>query len=545
MDKLSKYSLVLSLIIAASSYAETPNTVVTCDNQQCPLIAPILNPNEKLTDQAIIFQTSNKPEFMLRYEKSFTSTDNGGWQQIILDETALANTQPIIGFGSSFTDSAAMLYQQMTSNLQNEFIAAYYSAQGLAYTLGRVPMASTDFSCRDEQTNPSLRSCSPQFSLYSYADIPDDNLTQFSLQREDKYAKIPMLKAALRLVPALRLFASPWSAPAWMKSNGSMLDGTLNEVYQQTWANYFVKFLEAYKANHILFWGVTVQNEPEKNVFLQTKNKGLQSWQTMYLSKDQEADLIKHYLGPTLKQYESSYGSSIHLIMHDGQITTMNDRFSMLQDKEVAKYVAGAGLHWYMNGDTNYPNLNSAYQKLNADQTPRFILGTEACEGYLPFSRGPILGSWARGEAYGHDIISDLNHHVSGWTDWNLALDIMGGPNWANNKVDAPILVDLNKQVFYEQPMYFYMGHFSKFIRPGSQLLASQSNGPFPLEEVTYKVPAYADLPATIVIVVLNRDITGRTYYIKDVTRQNGNNYLNLTIPAHAIQTIIFRSETG
>ncbi len=351
-----------------------------------------------------------------------------------------------------------------------------------------------------------------------------------------------MIKAALNATQnnTIHLFASPWSAPAWMKTNGNMVHGSLNSAYQQAWANYFVKFLQAYKNNNITFWGLTVQNEPEETVI--AGQSDLQTWQTMYLTKEQEANFVKNYLGPALKQYEHSGGNKIQLMIHDDQVSTINQRAEVVNDAQLAQYVAGVGLHWYMNSDSNYSNLDSAYQRLNADKQDRFILGTEACEGYFPLFPGPSLGNWSRGEAYGHDIISGLNHHVSGWTDWNLVLDMHGGATWAKNYLDAPILFDAAKQTFYKQPMYYYLGHFSKFVRPGSRLLASRSGGPFPLEEVSFKVAAYQDLPDTMVIVVMNRDMTGRTYYIKDNSISAGNKYLNMTIPAHAIQTIIYKS---
>lgn len=535
--------------ISSSLYAATiPKTVVTCTNQSCPAVPAILGDNDQLTNQVIVFQTSNKPEFMNRSVTAFTNHNNGGWQHIVIDETQFANTQPIIGFGGAFTDSASMLYQHMSEVLQKEFIQAYFSKQGIAYSLGRVPIASADFSCRINENNqsiPSLKNCENLASQYSYADQADETLNQFALQTEDTNYKIPMIKAALSSVEnnTIKLFASPWSAPAWMKTNGSMVHGNLNSSLQQVWANYFVKFLQTYKNNQITFWGVTVQNEPDENGFLDKRD--MQTWQSMYFTKEQEAEFVKNYLGPTLKKFTQAYGAKIHLIMHDDQITTITQRTTVLSDKDLAQYVDGLALHWYMNLDNDYPNLDVAYQRLQTQRTDSFILGSEACEGYSPFSPGPDLGNWARGEAYGHDIISDINHHVSGWTDWNLALDMQGGPNWAKNYVDAPILIDVDKQTFYEQPMYFYLGHFSKFVRPESRLLTSQSSGPFPLEEVSFKVPAQQNLPETIVIIVLNRDITGRTYYIRDDSLQSDNKYLNMNIPAHAIQTILYKAKSA
>lgn len=554
-----KFILKLFIIlICQSSFATkqiVPNKVVTCSANQCPMVPDVLNSNEKLIDQAIIFETSPNNGFFVRYIQHFSNKDNGGWQYIILDEKAYVNTHPIVGFGGSFTDSVSMLYQHMDPFLQKALIDSYFSNKGLAYSLGRVPIASNDFSCRSlvRQGNedipvPSLTSCVNVYSCYSYADQRDDTLNNFSLQPEDINFKIPMIRAAIDAVRSnkqneLRLFASPWSAPAWMKTNGSMVHGSLDANFQQIWADYIVKFLQAYLNNQIRFWGLTVQNEPVDDGL----GKGVQSWQTMYLTQEQEANFIKNYLGPTLKKFAMEYGSDIHIMIHDDQITTIQQRVSMLDDPEVAQYVSGAGLHWYTNFDFFYTNLDKAYQIMNQQrsQQSRFILGTEACEGYLQIGQGPSFGSWSRGESYAHDIINDLNHHVSGWTDWNLLLDMQGGPNWAKNYVDAPILVDLSKQEFYRQPMFYYLGHFSKFIRPESKLLASESLGPFPLEEVSFYVPAHDDLPETIVIVVLNRDMTGRNYYVKDNSITDANKFLNMYIPAHSIQTIIYRSRAA
>lgn len=547
------HNLFLGLItVLFSSHALAverfiPNTVVTCTAHDCPPIPSILNSHEKLTNQAIIYQTSNQPEFMTRFSQEFTNATNGGWQKIIIDENEFVDTHPIIGFGGTFTDSAAMLYQHMQPALQRALINTYFSSQGIEYSLGRVSIGSNDFSCRRinnlNMPIPSLKDCSDIFSLYTYADKPGKRLN-FSLQSEDLNFKIPMIHAANFVVNknqgSLKLFASPWSAPAWMKTNGSMIHGSLNSFYQQIWADYFVEFLKAYQAHQIKFWGLTIQNEPVED----PNNKSWQVWQTMFFTPEQEADFIKDYLGPTLKKFEENYGSKVHIMIHDDQIISIKNRARMLDDRQVAQYVSGIGLHWYMNLNSFYPSLDVAYQTLNNKllQPKRFILGTEACEGYLPMSKGPSFGSWSRGEAYGHDIISDLSHHVSGWTDWNLMLDMQGGPTWPKNYVDAPILVDLDEQVFYKQPMYYYLGHFSKFIKPGSKLLASQSNGPFALEEVTFKVPAYNNLPETIVVVVLNRSLFWKNYYIQNDSIPDENKYLNMYIPAHAIQTIIFKA---
>lgn len=508
-----------------------------------------------------LFQSIKASQTLLEKEKSaryFGRKPNAWfWHQITIHPDNHPDVHPIIGFGGAFSDTASLLYQAMSPDLKKALIASYYGEDGIAYSLGRVPMASSDFSCRAYSPSmpsglPGLNNCSAALTQYSYADESPGSLDSFALQPEDTDYKIPMIKAAMATLKQqqkpLALFASPWSAPAWMKTNESMVHGGLLPEYRSLWADYFIRFLEAYRERGIEFWGVTVQNEPVEEGFLGTKD--LQTWQTMYSNAEEQALFIEQFLGPNLREYNHTTNQDVKLIVHDDQVSTIGKRLNAMMKTGAAKFIDGAGLHWYMNNlipmTDDYPKLDKAFKTLNAsNDKPRFILGTEACEGYLtgvPGQTGPKLGDWRRGEAYASDIISDLNHHVSGWTDWNLMLDMKGGPNWANNFVDAPILVDIEKQTFYRQPMYYYMGHFSKFILPGSTLLRSDSTGPAPIEEVVFQVPETPTLPSHTVIVVLNRDFTKRHYLIEDKRILGENRYLDLVLPAHGIQTIIYKS---
>lgn len=558
MKRIAHYQrwlFVLGLVFTSGTTIAKapPQKFVSCSVDQCPMIAPVMDTPEALHGQAVVYETSmDHATFMQRYTTPVTTHHNGGWQHIQVDEQSFADTQAVIGFGGAFTDSAALLYQHMAPALQHAFMQSYFGGDGIAYSVGRVPMASTDFSCRHrvgDEVVPALSACDADLSKYSYADIPDNTTENFRLQTEDIDNKIPMIQAALDTSHAaglhgLTLFASPWSAPAWMKSTGDMVHGSLLDQFATVWAGHFIAFLENYLKYGIQFWGVTVQNEPDEHVIAGQGN--LQTWQTMYYSAKEEAQFIKQYLGPQLAQFTQHTHIPLHLIIHDDQGLSIKDRVeTIMQDKEAAQYVSGAGVHWYANFGAAYDHMDQAYRALNKahPERPRFILGTEACNGYLNIDKGPSLGNWSRGEAYAHDIINDFKHHVSGWTDWNLVLDMHGGPTWAKNNVDAPILVDVDKQIFYRQPMYYYLGHFSKFIRPGSRLLATRSEGPVPLEEVSFRVPAHENIPASVVVVVLNRDVTGRKYYLKNVTNCHAVQYINMTIPSHGIQTIVFSAQ--
>ncbi|KAH7730963.1 O-glycosyl hydrolase family 30 protein [Aphelenchoides avenae] len=125
---------------------------------------------------------------------------------------------------------------------------------------------------------------------------------------------------------------------------------------------------------------------------------------------------------------------------------------------------ATANLKLMVNDDNRYMLPNYVNEILEDPEAAKY-----ACNGYMPFFHGPMLGSWFRGEAYGQSIIEDMQHWVAGWTDWNLCLDEQGGPNFASNYVDAPVVVNATSDEFYKQPTFYYMGHFSKFIRPGSK----------------------------------------------------------------------------
>lgn len=523
--------------------------MVVCSLTNCPLPTIDLQPDDFNHTQAIIYQTS---PYGLMEKKIifFEDTKHSRHFQIDIDPSHYVTTAPIVGFGGSFTDSAALLYASLPLQLKKIVIAAYYSYSGNAYTLGRVPIASTDFSCRTDENKPpfsgapSLNHCSNKTSTYTYDDVLDKDLNYFSLADEDVNFKIPFIKDALAKVHQnnfdMRLFASPWSAPAWMKTNGHMVGGSLKSEYQVTWANYFIKFLQNYDHNGIHFWAVTVQNEPTDSVIL---GKTFQSWQTMFFTLDEEASFVRDSLAPALENYQKETGKKINIIVHDDQINNILLKINKMAEAKALNRIAGAGLHWYRNFFwSNLSNLDKSFIQLNSGKENddyRFILGTEACAGYTPWEKGPRLGEWSRGEAYAHDILNDLKHHVSGWTDWNLLLDMHGGPNWAGNYVDAPILVDTQKQTLYFQPMYFYLAHFSRFLRPGSHQIVSQSRGIIPLEEVSYKVPAYDDLPAMVVVIVLNRDYSTRHYALYQENKSQ-QPYLNLSIPARTIQTILF-----
>ncbi|XP_052802399.1 lysosomal acid glucosylceramidase-like [Mya arenaria] len=367
--------------------------------------------------------------------------------------------QTIIGFGGAFTDAATITMDTLSADARMNLLKSYWDQQGIEYTVGRIPMASCDFSTR----------------IYSYDDNEGDlSLEKFSLAEEDLNHKIPAILDALKVTKRnLTFFGSPWSTPYWMKTNGNMtgkgtIKGSPGGEYFKAWANYFVKFIQAYKDKGVNIWGLTAQNQPSDGMIDNF------AYQCLGWTPELQRDFISNDLGPALET--NGLGGVKLMILDDQRVFLPDWAQIVLTDPFVKKYVSGIAVHWYNDSTVSTTVLDRTYEQFGDDF---FILNTEACERDLLNKNKPVLlGNWSRAEQYYTDIIQDLNHGVSGWVDWNMALDISGGPNWANNRADSPIIVNAESDEFYKQPMFYAMGHFSKFIRPGSKVLSHSDNLP-------------------------------------------------------------------
>ncbi|KAL6739852.1 hypothetical protein Aduo_013255 [Ancylostoma duodenale] len=170
-------------------------------------------------------------------------------------------------------------------------------------------------------------------------------------------------------------------------------------------------------------------------------------------------DFMKDTLGPALKRNRLT--KDLKVMVYDESRTLLPSwADTVYNDPEATKYIDGIGVHWYLDTAIPATVLSSVHER----HPQKFILATEACTGAF-VQRGPLMGDWGRAQEYAVDIIEDLNHFVAGWTDWNLCLDERGGPNWVDNFVDSPIIVNAKRDEFYKQPMFYAMGHFSKFIK--------------------------------------------------------------------------------
>ena len=402
--------------------------------------------------------------------------------------------QQILGFGGALTESAAYVLQQLPKNTRERVLRGYFDARdGIGYTLARTHINSCDFS----RSSWSLDDHESDLALEHFSLAP---------MRE---RQLPLIRDVRQIAGAKRfkLLASPWSPPAWMKTNREMAHGgTLRADCREAWARFYVRFAQAMRDEEkIPLWALTVQNEPDAT----------QPWESCLYSPWEERSFIADELGPALEQAGLS---SIKLFGWDHNRNGLEERAAaLLGYGRSAKYLAGLAIHWYQ--DEDFAASKRVLEKFPDTQ----ILFTEGCvEG------GPHVDEWQPAERYARNIIGDLSNGVCGFIDWNIALDLSGGPNHVGNFCHAPVLVDAQAGQVRVQPSFHYIAHFSSYVQPGAFRIPL-SETPAGLQTI-----AFANPDRGIVVVVCNPGDDAQEFAV-----QIGDDARVCTIPAHAIQTHI------
>ncbi|XP_071558003.1 putative glucosylceramidase 4 isoform X4 [Temnothorax nylanderi] len=349
--------------------------------------------------------------------------------------------QTILGFGGAVTDSLAINIHDLTHETSDHLMRSYFGPRGINYNFIRTPMGGSDFSTRP----------------YTYAMVENDtSLHYFDLQTEDYVYKIPTIKRAQELNNGqIKLITLPWSASPWMKTKNSWTNNCkLRPEYRQVWADYFVKYFEAYRRNGLEFWGTTCQNEPESHKYIPFAHTNGMAW-----TAEEERDWIVEHLAPTLKKKGFEHIKIFSL--DDNRLSLPDWPKTVFQDQKARDIISGTAIHFYFD-DLIGPSVLDEIKQLFPEKS---LIYTEACAGaFEEKDRRVMLGSWKRGELYAINIIESMSHWVSTWIDWNIALNTNGGPNHAGNNIDSPILVNSTADEFYKQPMFYVLGHFSKSV---------------------------------------------------------------------------------
>jgi glucosylceramidase len=407
--------------------------------------------------------------------------------------------QTFIGIGGAITDASAEVFAKLSKEKQEELITAYYGKEGNDYSLIRTSIHSCDFSS----------------GSFTYIEEGDKELKTFSIDHDRQY-RLPMIKQAIAKAGGSMLFyATPWSPPAFMKDNKNMLQGgKLLPEYYDTWAKYYAKFIKAYENEGIPVWGITIQNEP----------MAVQRWESCIYTAEEERDFLKNHLGPILEQ-EGLGDKNIVVWDHNRDLITHRAN-TIFDDPDASKYAWGTGFHWYetwRGGEPMFDNL----QKIQEAYPDKKLLFTEGCNEAFDSAKYQY---WPNAERYGHSMINDFNRGTVGWTDWNILLDETGGPNHVGNFCFSPIHADTRTDSLIYTPSYFYLGQFSKFIRPGAKRVSTVSS--VSLLEST----SFLNEDGKMATVVMNSSEQSINYQLY----VGANQAVSINIPARAIQTITY-----
>jgi len=429
--------------------------------------------------------------------------------------------QKITGFGGAFTESSAYLLNKLSKENRDIILQAYFSEDGANYSLCRTHMNSCDFS----------------LSQYSYTPTEDKELKDFSV-KEDMEDLIPMIKEASAISKeGFKLFASPWTAPPWMKDNKDWVGGKLLPEYYPTWALFFSKYLDAYKEQGIELWGFTVENEPHGNG---------NNWESMHFSPEEMTDFVQHHLGPRLET--DGYGDKVILGYDQNRAGIKEWADVMYANEASSKYYDGMAIHWY---ESTYEVFPEELQYAHNKAPEKYLIETEGCIDaevpawkddawywkkeatdwgwdWAPEDQKYLHPKYAPVNRYARDIIGCLNNWVDGWVDWNMVLNRQGGPNWFKNWCAAPIIVDEEADEVYMTPLFYTMAHFSKYIRPNAEVIGVDHS------DKDLQITAAQNTDGSIAVVVFNEGNENKQFNLS----LNGETK-RIAINSQAIQTII------
>lgn len=399
--------------------------------------------------------------------------------------------QKFEGFGGAFTDSAGYIYAQMNAKDREKMIHSYFSEEELNYRFGRIHLDSCDFSMEQYE---------------AMGDPADKEMESFSLNRAFQYV-MPLLRDVEEASgKKVELMVSPWSPPAFMKTNGERVHGgSLKEEYRGWWAQYICLYIQKLREAGCLITRMSLQNEPA----------AVQTWDSCVYTAEQEKVFLRDFLYPALQEHGLG---DIEIFIWDHNKERVFERACAIIDETTDHMIAGIAFHWY-SGD-HFEALSYIRERF----PDKKLILSEACIEYSKYSADDYL---ANAQKYAHDIIGNLNHGMTAFYDWNLLLDEVGGPNHVGNFCDAPYLYDTKEKKLLERNTLSYIRHFSHFIQPGATWLGTSRY----TDEID--VTAFENPDGEIQVVLLNRKKVKRT-----VTLRIEGAAAQIVLPEESITTV-------
>jgi glucosylceramidase len=409
---------------------------------------------------------------------------------VIIGIDSTQKYQSVDGFGYTLTGGSADVIMAMNAadrgNLLKELFATDAANIGVSYL--RLSIGASDLSA----------------TVFSYDDLPagqtDPTLAGFSLSK-DTVNLIPLLKEILLINPAIKILATPWSPPVWMKDNNSSTGGSLLPQYYATYANYFVKYIQAMKAKGITIDAVTVQNEPEHG----GNNP------SMTMTAAQQAAFIKNNLGPAFQ----TAGITTKIIAWDHNCDHPSFPIEVLNDAGARQYIDGSAFHLYAGDISALSTVRAAHPDRNLYFTEQYTAANGDFGGDLKWHlKNVIIGSmrnWSRNAL-----------------EWNLATDPSYGPHTVGGCNSCKGALTIGPSVT-KNVSYYIIAHAAKFVRPGSIRIESNNIGN--LQNVAFLAP-----DGSKVLLVENDSNSPQTFNIK-----YNNKWVSTSIAAGAVATFVWK----
>ncbi|WP_426661513.1 glycoside hydrolase family 30 protein [Rhodanobacter aciditrophus] len=406
--------------------------------------------------------------------------------------------QSIVGFGAALTDSSAWLLRNRMDALQRFALLRemFGPPPGLNLDMLRLTIGASDFSLEP----------------YTLDDLPngqlDPGLAHFNIAA-DQQDVIPVVREVLAINPQLRVIATPWSAPAWMKSGDSLIGGTLLEQYESSYAQYLAKYVDAFRGKGIPIWALTVQNEPAFEPL---------TYPGMLLSAAARARIIGQYLGPALANRDPQ----TRILEWDHNWDAPGQPLSVLADPAAARYVDGVAWHCYVGDPASQSRVHRAFPHKDAYVTECSGGDWESAKNgeLLWFARDLLLGglrNWARGVVY-----------------WNLALDERHGPHSGGcNNCKGMVVIDSHTGAVSRNDEYYAFAHYSRFVRPDAVRVWSTATGP-DLDNVAFR---NADDGSIVLVVVNSKPQVRRVSVAQDKV------YFQYTMPPESVATLTWNPD--
>ena len=398
--------------------------------------------------------------------------------------------QTVEGFGYTLTQGSAEVISQMSTSDKNSLLTELFgnADNSIAASFLRIGMGATDLSS----------------TVYSYDDMPagqtDVNLSNFNLA-DDKVAMIPLLKQILKINPNIKLLATPWSAPVWMKDNGSTIGGSLSPSYYQVYANYFVKYIQAMKAEGLDIFAVTPQNEP-----LNPNNNP-----SLVMSSVEQSNFIKNNLGPAF----ADAGISTKIIIYDHNCDRPDYPLDILNDAATRQYVDGSAFHLYAGDISALSQVHFTWPNKNIYFTEQYTASTGSFAGDLQWHLKNV-------------IIGSLRNYSKVALEWNLANNASFGPHTPGGCTTCLGAITITGSSVTRNVGYYIIAQVAKFVPPGSVRIGSDNNG-------SLQTAAFLKTDGGKVMIVLNESNASQSFNIKF----NGK-WLSTTLPGNSAATYVW-----